>query len=202
MDFAQLFAAGLETAINKTLQLDTETLNKFERLESNIIAIDIKGVNQSVYLFPSADGFMVLMDFDGEADVVIRGTPIALVKMALAKDQRDELFSGEVEIIGDTRVANQFSKLLSQLDIDWEEILSKGIGDIAAHKVGNIFRDMNAWFMRATDSAHLDAGEYLQEEIHLSPSNPELRKFINNVDNLREGIDRLEAKLKHLKNAN
>ena len=200
MDFAQAFSASIEAALNRYISLDPEALFRFAPLEGKIIAVEIIGLNQTLCLFPSTDGFLVLSDFDGEADATISGTPVALIKLGLADDPKDLLFSGEVTLSGDTRLANQFSRLLSQLDIDWEELLAQNVGDIAAHKVGNVLRSVNHWFKRSTGSVSLDAGEYLQEEVHLSPSNAELRKYIRQVDEVREGVDRLAANIDILKN--
>ena len=200
MDFTQAFSVSIETALNHYISLDPEALARFAPLEGKIIALEIIGLNQTICLFPSADGFLVLSDFDGEADATISGSPIALIKLGLADDPKDLLFGGEVTLSGDTRLANQFSRLLSQLDIDWEELLAQNVGDIAAHKVGNVLRGVNQWFKRSTGSVSLDAGEYLQEEVHLSPSNAELRKFVRQVDEVREGVDRLAAKIDILKN--
>jgi ubiquinone biosynthesis accessory factor UbiJ len=201
MDFTQVFSAAIETSLNRYLQLDPDALSRFSALEGKIIALQIRGINQELFLFPSSDGLMVLADFDEAADATISGTPIALAKLGLADDPREQLFNGEVEISGDVRLANQFSRLFSQLNIDWEELLAQNVGDIAAHKMGNLFRDMGQWVKRSTQSVNLDAGEYLQEEIHLSPANAELRSFIKQVDEVREAADRLDARMKRLKSA-
>jgi len=200
MDFTQALTASIETALNHYLSLDSQALSRFSTLEGKIIAIEITGLNYSLYLFPSTDGFLVLSDFDGQADAIISGSPVALAKLGLVNDPKDLLFSGEVELRGDTQLANQFSRILAQLDIDWEELLAQNIGDIAAHKLGNMFRDVNQWVKRSTNAVSLDAGEYLQEESHLSPANAELRKFVQQVDELREGVDRLAAKINLLNN--
>ena len=202
MDFDQALTASIESALNQYLSLDPLALSRFSSLEGKIIAIEIKGLNKTLCLFPSTDGFMVLTDFDGEADATISGTPIALVKMGLAKDPKDVLFSGEIVISGDTAVANKFNRLLSQLDIDWEELLAQNVGDIAAHKIGNLFNSANKWFSRSFNSVALDSAEYIQEEVKLSPSNAELRQFVNKVDGLREATDRLAAKIQIIKNKN
>ena len=199
MDLDQALTAAIETALNRYLSLDPDALSRFSLLEGKIIAIEIIGLNKTLSLFPSADDFMILADFDGEADATISGTPIALAKMGLTKDPKDLLFTGEITITGDTSLANQFNHLLSQLDIDWEEILAKNIGDIAAHKMGSFLRNSSQWFKRSANSVLLDAGEYIQEETHLSPSNAELRRFIKQVDELREATDRLKMKIKFLK---
>ena len=200
MDLAQAFTASIETALNRYLSLDPNALPRFAALEGKIITINILGTNQSLSLFPSADGFLILSDFDETADATISGSMISLAKLGLAKNQKPLLFNGEIKIEGDTRVANKFNALLSELDIDWEEIVAQKVGDIAAHKIGNVFRGANQWFERSIKSVVLDSGEYLQEEIHLSPANAELRRYINRVDGLREATERLAAKIQIIKN--
>ena len=202
MDFDQALTVSIETAFNQYLSLDPQALTRFSSLEGKIIALEIKGLNKTLCLFPSAEGFMILTDFDGESDVTISGTPLALAKMGTAADPKDLLFSGEIVIKGDTAVANRFNRLLSQLDIDWEEILAQNIGDIAAHKLGNLFQNANQWFERSTNSVVLDSGEYIQEEVSLSPSKAELHQYTNKVDELREATDRLAAKIQIIKNKN
>lgn len=199
MDFAQIFSASIESALNRYIALDPDALSRFSSIEGKIIAIEIQGLNQIISLFPSADGFMVLSDFDGEADTMISATPVSLVKLGLSRETKDLLFSGEITITGDVGLANQFNQLLSQLDIDWEELLAQNIGDIAAHKFTNVVKDVSSWMKRSKRSFSMDAGEYIQEEVRLSPSNAELRQFVNRVDELRESVDRLAASVQQLK---
>jgi ubiquinone biosynthesis protein UbiJ len=200
MDVAQLLSATVENALNRYIRLDPDGPATFASLEGRVIVIELSGVDVNLAIFPSADEFMLLTDFDGEADARLRGTPLAFAKLALAQDKRDQLFSGEIELSGDTRLANKFSLLFSQLNIDWEELVAKGLGDIAAHKIGNGLRSVQQWLARTGHSVSLDSGEYLQEEARLSPANAELRSFIQQVDELREGTDRLAARLRLLHN--
>ncbi len=199
MSLPEVFIATLENAFNQYLSLDPEALPRFESMEGKVIAVEILGLNESVYLFPGADSIMVMSDFDGEADATISGSPIALAKLGVADDAASIMFSGEVKISGDTRLGNQFKKVLSQLNIDWEEQLSKFVGDVAAHQVGNAVQSFSKWFRRSKQSLELDVGEYLQEESRLIPTNAELNKFIKDVDVLREDVDRLQAHIERLK---
>jgi len=198
MDFAQIFSASIESALNRYIALDPDALSRFSSIEGKVIAIEIQGLHQTISLFPSTDGFMVLSDFDAEADVTISGTPVALVKLGLSSDTKDLLLSGEITVTGDIGLANQFNRLLSQLDIDREELLAQNIGDIAARKLTNVMKDISSWMRRSKNSFAMDVGEYIQEEARLSPSNAELRQFVNRVDELRESVDRLAARVQQL----
>jgi len=197
MSLPQLFIASIETAFNQYISLDPNALSRFEDMEGKVIEINFKGLNESLFLFPGMDGIMVMSDFDAEADTTLSGTPIALVRLSLSENAAPVLFSGEVTISGDTRLGHQFKKILSQLDIDWEEQLSRYTGDMVAHQLGNMARDFSKLVSRSKDSMFMDAGEYLQEESHLIPARAEIDKFISQVDSLRDATDRLQARIKN-----
>ena len=198
MSLPEILLASLETSINRYLALDPEKIAQFASLEGKVIAIDIKGIDESLYLYPGADGIRVMGDFDGEADTTLSGTPLALARLGLSENAAPVLFSGEVKIAGDSRLGHQFKRLLSEVNIDWEEQLSTYLGDVLAHQLGNVARDWNHWFQRSKQSLALDLGEYLQEESRMVATKAELDRFVSRVDQLREAVDRLDARIHKL----
>ncbi|MDH5485875.1 MAG: SCP2 sterol-binding domain-containing protein [Gammaproteobacteria bacterium] len=199
MALPQLFITSLETALNSYLALDVNTVLRLAEMEGQVIRLEILGLNENLYLFPASDGIMLLSDFDAEADTTLSGTPAAFARLGLLDDAAPVLFSGEIKIAGNTRLGHQFKKILSAIDIDWEEELAKVVGDLVAHQAGNVFRGFQGWFERSSAACAMDAGEYLQEESRLLPSNAEVARFVGEVDELREACDRLGARLKRLK---
>ena len=109
------------------------------------------------------------------------------------------LRSGAVHIEGDAEVAQTFSELLKHARPDLEEELSKVIGDVAAHQIGNAARSVFAFGRRAADTFTQNVAEYLQEEGRDLPSRTEAEEFVAGVDKLRDDVDRLEAKLELLR---
>ena len=198
MSLPQALCASLEAGFNAWLKLDGEIFSSLASLEGRVIAIHITGINETLYLFPGHDGIMILSDFDGEADTTLHGTPVALAKLGLSRDPRDILFSGEVTITGDTRLGQKFRKILSQVDIDWEEILSHYTGDMIAHRLGNRVRELSSWWRRSVSSVQQNSGEYLQEETRVVAANAEVEEFLAQVDKLRDDVARLEARIKRL----
>jgi len=193
-------AAVLETAINQVLQLDPETVEQMLQLNGKVIAVELQGVNVTLYLIPRAEGLNVFGHFEGEPDIILRGTPIAMAKMGLAKNAGDVLFEGDVEISGDVELGQQFREILDGLDIDWEEHLSHLTGDIVAHKMGNLVRGFVNWGKQTTEILGQDAAEYLQEESRELPNRREVNNFLKNIDTLRSDVDRMEARVSRLKN--
>jgi ubiquinone biosynthesis protein UbiJ len=98
------------------------------------------------------------------------------------------------------KVAEKFSTILREVDIDWEELFSKLVGDLFAHQAGKTVRSTTAWLKDSAEAMKLNAGEYITEESGLSPADAEVSEFMDEVDDLRMNIDRLEARINNLSN--
>ncbi len=106
--------------------------------------------------------------------------------------KEDALFSGQVEIEGDTALAQRFGDFMAGLEIDWEEQLSRLTGDYVAHAVGTRLRAAGRWGQGSLATLGQDLKEYLQEEGRLLPTRYELDQFLAAVDRLRDArVERL-----------
>jgi ubiquinone biosynthesis protein UbiJ len=84
------------------------------------------------------------------------------------------------------------------MEIDWEEHLSRLIGDIAAHRLVSVFNEVINWSTSAASNFTADVGEYLQEESRDVVSGPEMEIFFQQVDRLRDDTERLLARTDRL----
>ncbi len=200
MRITPIASAGLEAVVSRYMALDPFAMAQIELLQGNVIAFDILGLGLTLYLQPEPGRLRILPEYAGEPDCRIKGTPIALTRMSNPEQRTGQLFSGDVEITGDTELAHRFGKILNAMDIDWEEQLSHFTGDIIAHQTGNLLRQAAGWKAYATDTAAKDLQEYLQEELRLLPVKAELDPFLTAVDDLRDHIERLQARLTRLQN--
>lgn len=200
MSVSALACAGLEAALNRYLNLDAGARRQMEKLHGRVIAFEILGLARTLYLVPGPARVQVLEVFEGAPDCCISGTPLALAKMNDRYASSDQLFSGEVEITGDSELAHQLSKILGSMEIDWEEQLSRFTGDLIAHRVGNLLRSAGGWAADSSTTLGLNIQEYLQEELRLLPGRLEIECFLGNVDSLRDDVERLQARLTRLQN--
>ena len=190
--------AAVETAFNRYLALDPENAANLCRLQGKVIEIELRGVWRRLFLLPQTDSVMVLGDYEGDADATISGSPLALMAMHHPGNRSRSLFSGEVEIRGDAGIGQALQRILDDMDIDWEEMLSRYTGDVVAHQLGNLVRGANGWLRRGAGVLEQDVGEYLQEEARSLPPRLEVRDFMDDVDAARSDVDRLEARVKRL----
>ena len=190
--------AVIEQALNRYIQLDPEGATGFSALDGRIIAIEIKGFGTRVTVIPSRERLQLFGGYDAEPDCLIRGTPLGLARMGVAERKETQVITGEVEIEGDTSLAQAFSRALAGLEVDWEEQLARVIGDPFAHQVGNRVRAAARWGERTSESLTADLQEYLQEESRLLPTRYEVEAFLAQVDTLRDDVERAEARVERL----
>lgn len=193
--------ASIETAFNAWLKLDKEALPRFSQLSGKIICLHLTGLDIHLYFLPSDKGVEVLGNYpeDGEVDATIHGSPLALMRLSRSKNAGETLLKSDVEIEGDTHVAETFSAILREVDIDWEELLSKLVGDLFAHQTGQVVRSASDWFKESATAMQLNTGDYLSEETKMTPTDSEINYYLDQVDETRMDVDRLEARINLLK---
>jgi len=190
--------SALEAAINHCLQFDPDARQRVRALTGKVVGIEVLGLNLKFYLLPDSVGLQLRGECDGDVDVWLRGAPLSMMRMGLAGDQQKALFAGDVEIVGDTEVGEHIRDIMNELDLDWEEQLSKLVGDVVGHKIGNVVRGVADWAAQTRSTVEQDVSEYLQEESCLLPHREEVGPFLEAVDTLRADVDRMEARVQRL----
>jgi ubiquinone biosynthesis protein UbiJ len=128
------------------------------------------------------------------ADATITGGPLSLLALA-GESAQAVLNRGDVTISGETEVAEAFRELARLLQPDLEEELALVVGDVPAHQLGRLARFTAGFGRRAADTTLRNLAEYLgHERADLVPRH-EGEQFLRGVDTLREGVDRLQARL-------
>jgi ubiquinone biosynthesis protein UbiJ len=199
MSLGAALSATFEALLNQAIRLDPRTPQRLARMHGKVICLQLRGLNTALYLIPEPNGIQVLSEFEAEPDCTLNGSPFDLMRMRGSAESADRLFEGSVQIGGDTRLAHDFGAFLADLEIDWEEQLSRITGDIAAHELGNLVRTTIDWGRSASRTTEQNLREYLQEELRLLPARNEMTPFLNEIDRLRDDTERLQARVQRLK---
>ena len=137
-------------------------------------------------------------DYTGEVDVGIRGSPVNLVAYLMSSSGKGEGFTGRLEIIGDVGLAQDFQSIIKAADPDWEEFLSRWLGDTLAHKMGNMVRGTITFARNTKRTLELDISEYLRYEKEILPEQCEVDEYIAAIDRLRNDTERLKVRVSKL----
>jgi ubiquinone biosynthesis protein UbiJ len=110
----------------------------------------------------------------------------------------DSIRDGSLDLTGDAATAQAFQQLLTHARPDIEEELSAVIGDTAAHGLGEFARAAGQWARQTRSIMGDNIREYLQEESRDVPSRYETEQFSKRVNELRDDVDRLAARIDRL----
>jgi ubiquinone biosynthesis protein UbiJ len=187
-----MLTATLENVLNRGLPRSPRAQQLCAELAGRKIAIEIPDVTR-LTVESTGDSLRIGRDTSAvETEVV--GGPFSL--LALGGDSPETVIRrGDVQIRGDTELAEKFRELARLLRPDLEEELAGLIGDVPAHQGGRLVRAMLGWSRTAAATFQQNVAEYFgHERQHLVPRN-EGEQFLRGVDALREDLDRLEARV-------
>ena len=199
-----MLLSALEATLNRNIATSSAARALCARLNGKSLRLQLTGMPMQFVLRAEGERIQLQNDQSTPADATLSGSPLGLLSLAnqQAKSQASGLGSSSVRIEGDAEVAQNFSELLKQAKPDIEEELSRIIGDVAAHQLGNTVRSLLGFGRRVGDTILQNVGEYLSEEGRDVPNKTEADEFNRDVDTLRDDVERLEARLNALARKN
>ena len=130
--------------------------------------------------------------------LILSGTGSQFVELLQHIKHADPLSQVDLKLEGDRELFYQLLQIFQQMDIDWEEGLSRLIGDLASHPLANSIRQVFQWQLKQVDSLSHVAAEYLQHELAVFPSQREFAAFKQGVTEFSSSVQTLEQKVKQL----
>ena len=133
----------------------------------------------------------------GEAAIVSARVilPLPAAMRLLAGDANAETLA---TIEGDTELAAAMSRVLRNMSWEYEEDLSKLIGDIPAHQLSEFGRKTVSEVKKQSLNVAEMFAEYWQEEQPMIAKKRHIQQFMLDVESLRDATERLEKRLDKL----
>jgi len=164
-------------------------------LAGKVIGLSLTIPELRFFLLLRHDTLQVCADYDGEPDTWIRGSVFDLLRLSVAESSGAAV---HLEIVGDVHLGQKLQQLFNEIEFDWEELLVPLFGDIGAHQLGEGARATAHFLGRSIESLAYSGGEFLRAELRIAPSPEELDDFIDGVEQLRDSVERLGARLDRL----
>ncbi len=188
-----MLLSALEATLNRNIAASSAARALCMRLNGKSLRLQLTGMPMQFLLRAEGERIQLKTDQNTPADALLSGSPLGL--LSLARQQAKSTSGSSVRIEGDAEVAQNFSELLKQAKPDVEEELSRVVGDVAAHQLGNTARSLLGFGRRVGDTLLQNVGEYLSEEGRDVPNKTEAEEFNRDVDTLRDDVERFEARL-------
>ena len=195
-------AGIMEITINRVITLDPSYQEKLNPIAGRVIALSFTDWQQELFFLPDENQFVVLSEYQGNADVKLSGNSWDFFHLGINQQSSDaaQIIDSNIHFEGKVSVGQQFAQLFSELNIDWEEALAEVTGDIIAHRTANIIRQAGGWLTEVFTSTQNNLGEYLQEELRVTPAKIEIENFYDDLADLRADSARILARFKLLEN--
>jgi len=181
--------------MNACLRMDPESKLRLSRLQGRVITIELLPFHYIFQCQFTEAGVTLHANEPFPAEAALRGTPLNLLGVMLAKDHRHRFFAEDLVITGNAELGQQVIELFDELQIDWEEQLSHLTGDVPAYHVGRFIRGISEWLRRTEKTVAQDVNEFVHEETDWFPAREALQDFFNDIDGLRMDVDRMEARI-------
>lgn len=191
----------IENLVNRVLAEDPAALNRLQALKGRCLVIEVNDFKQALSITVTEQGLQLDPGKKEHADVCVRGSSVQLARMLYRQKNPQVNLSYQVQLHGQVDVLEQLQRLLHSLDIDWEALLSRHIGDVGAHtalsgvsRLRRIAKHvLGSWWRQTTAYATYD-GELVLDQAALAD-------FSEQVQCLRNDVDRCERRLQRLERA-
>ena len=190
---------ALEAALNRALALDPETRDALRPLDGHTVVLQLD--TPPLALQVRVDGERVEVGpVDGarEADLSVRSTLGGLIAQLPWFKRDDAPPVGKVKMSGDAELARRLQRLAERFDPDWQLPFVHVFGDVAGVQVakaaGAALRQARIVGRNVAESA----AEYVTEESRDVVGKAELHAFHDDVDVLRDDVERLAARVNRL----
>jgi ubiquinone biosynthesis protein UbiJ len=210
--------AVVEALLNRGVHASMQATALARRLGGTVLLLNIEGMASIRIgvvrgrLSLTGTGPSLESEAVEPADATISGSPLALLRLAGANGlagtsgraampraaRRVPARGAGAVVSGDAEIANSYRELLALARPDFEEELSRLIGDVPARALSQFALKTLAWARGARRTAGENIAEYLQEESRDLVNEPELEEFLHGVDTLRETADRVDARIARL----
>ena len=194
-----LLAALSDRAVQTALELDADTRAQLAALHGRVCCIRVTAPQVTLYLLPDETGLHVRSQYDGAVDVSLSGSVSAFARLAVQGRRSSVMTDGGVRVQGDAELGQQLQKILGQLDLDWEELLARVIGDLPARSAANLLRGVGGWVRQTAELERENLADYLREERKILATEVAMQRFEKSLSQLRAGVDRAARRLELLR---
>lgn len=190
---------ALQRALAHLLALDPDTQSALRKLDGRRITLTLQSPPLAMELTVADGGLKVgPARSEPEPDLAVKSTLGGLLAQLPFLRPASASAPGRVRLSGDAELARELQQLAQRFDPDWDKPFADLFGEILGVQIARVVREaLRAGLGHARTLAR-DSAEYLTEESRDVASKWELETFHDDVDALRERLDRVSARIERL----
>jgi ubiquinone biosynthesis accessory factor UbiJ len=199
LQWKPLAGRTLEAALNRALALDPETRDGLRALDGQRVVLQVEQPPLALQLRVDGERLAVgPVDAAIEPDLSVRSTLGALIAQLPMFRRDDAPPVGRLRVSGDADLARRLQRLAERFDPDWQQPFAAVFGDVLGVQIANAVAGALKQARSAGRNLAETAAEYLTEESRDVVGRDELNAFHDDVDGLRDDVERLVARVARL----
>ena len=190
----------LEAALNRALSLDPEIRDGLRALDGRSVALHVAAPELALQVTVAGDRLQVgPVQADRQPDLSVRSTLGGLISQLpfLRNDNAPPI--GKLRIEGDADLARRLQRLAERFDPDWQQPFASVFGDVVGVQIANALRAGLRHAREAGGAFASNAAEYVTEESRDVIPREELNAFHDDVDTLRDDVERMAVRVWRLR---
>jgi len=197
MSTPPVLCAAAEIALNRHLRREASAVEDCARLAGRCIEFALPSSALALTVEFIGTGVRVLPEPPTPPQVRVSGTPSALIRSLSRAAEGGTHFPG-LTIEGDAELLAQFRDMVARVGFDPEEWLAPLLGGVTAHRLVGGLRKAFDWTRGNTRRMADHGAEYLREETYDLARARDVEQWMNEVDEARDALERLDARLRRL----
>ena len=193
---------ALEIALNRALALDEDTRAALQPLHGQRVVLTLTSPPMAVQVQVDGQALRVGAPEDGsDPDLGVRTRLGALLgQLPRLLDRSGEAAApiGKLRIEGDAELARRLQQLARRFDPDWELPFVRVFGDVVGVQVAKAVSSGLRQAQVAGRNLAGSAAEFVTEESRDVVPRAELEAFYDDVDALRDDVERIAARIARL----
>lgn len=204
--FSSSLLLPFESLANRVIAADPNLSERVSRLAGKTLLVEVSTPRLGIVVrfYPASISLAAHQpdstDQDSQAlqpDGTITGSATTLLGL-LKRSAAKPLVNPGLKISGDVEFVQAVYDLFLDLEVDWQEPLSRFVGDVPVHALERFIQELSGFARQTSSSIVRNVDEYLHEEAQLVPPLNRVQAFDQDLDALRLRIDRIDARLAQL----
>lgn len=215
--FRSFITSLIEFSLSQALSSSASNLEKLKTLDGHNLCIEIKDFDTQFVIYFDSQDTRISWQTDEEekeeqehnqdSDYDIRLSGNLKDFLSLATQKNHSLADSGIIASGSIGLLEKLQNTLTSLDIDWEELIYQKLetlapdldlqpsANLALAPLSFLFKQGKEKATYSFHSVSNQINEYLRFESGLIVSKQEFEKFANQTNQVRQSVERLEAKL-------
>jgi ubiquinone biosynthesis protein UbiJ len=183
--------------INQVLATNPDALAILhDEFADTVVFVEITDLALNGYVVVHQHGITLQHTTIKQVDITIAGRFMALAGMSpLAKKSPKNAWPKAIKFEGDVAKIEKLKAWLDDLSIDWFEVLSPYIGDFLAQGLVDTLSFGAGCLEKGMDNFTQATKNWVNDEASVMVAKVEVDEFLEQVDLLREQVDRLSVRI-------